>query len=115
MVSFGPLKAFNLVRDAITGLSKGFAFCEYVDPLITDAVCTLSVRTYFVSNDLISHRLELVNFGSGDALFVVHPSTHEDLLRDKRLNITKHLDFKSQSESSPGLRRSTTTSIKVLL
>lgn len=35
--SFGPLKAFNLVKDAVTGLSRGYAFCEYVDPLITDA------------------------------------------------------------------------------
>lgn len=37
LVSFGPLKAFNLVKDSVTGVSKGYAFCEYVDPLITDA------------------------------------------------------------------------------
>lgn len=37
LTSFGPLKAFNLVKDAVTGLSRGYAFCEYVDPLITDA------------------------------------------------------------------------------
>jgi len=24
------------VKDAVTGLSRGYAFCEYVDPLITD-------------------------------------------------------------------------------
>jgi len=36
---FGQLKAFNLVRDSTTGLSKGFAFCEYADPNITDMVC----------------------------------------------------------------------------
>lgn len=35
--AFGPLKAFNLVKDGLSGLSKGYAFCEYVDPLITDA------------------------------------------------------------------------------
>jgi splicing factor U2AF subunit len=29
--SFGPLKAFNLVKDSTTGLSKGFAFCEYAN------------------------------------------------------------------------------------
>ncbi|XP_063961301.1 splicing factor U2AF 50 kDa subunit-like isoform X2 [Lytechinus pictus] len=29
--SFGPLKAFNLVKDSATSLSKGYAFCEYVD------------------------------------------------------------------------------------
>lgn len=37
MSSFGPLKAFNLVKDAVTTISRGYAFCEYVDPLITDA------------------------------------------------------------------------------
>lgn len=37
LTSFGPLKAFNLVKDAVTGVSRGYAFCEYVDPLITDA------------------------------------------------------------------------------
>ncbi|TPX66071.1 hypothetical protein SpCBS45565_g04719 [Spizellomyces sp. 'palustris'] len=37
--SFGELRAFNLVKDGTTGLSKGFAFCEYVDPAITDIAC----------------------------------------------------------------------------
>jgi len=36
---FGQLKSFNLVRDSMTGLSKGFAFCEYADPGITDTAC----------------------------------------------------------------------------
>jgi splicing factor U2AF subunit len=36
---FGQLKSFNLVRDSITGLSKGFAFSEYADPSITDTAC----------------------------------------------------------------------------
>ncbi|KAF6030696.1 U2af50 [Bugula neritina] len=39
LVSFGPLKSFNLVQDSATGLSKGFAFCEYVDPNVTDQAC----------------------------------------------------------------------------
>ena len=38
LTSFGPLKAFNLVKDSATGLSKGYAFCEYVDPNVTDQV-----------------------------------------------------------------------------
>ena len=38
MASFGELKAFNLVKDSATGLSKGYAFCEYVDLTITDVV-----------------------------------------------------------------------------
>jgi len=36
LVSFGALKAFNLVTDAGTQLSKGYAFAEYIDPNITD-------------------------------------------------------------------------------
>lgn len=36
LTSFGQLKAFNLVKDSATGLSKGYAFCEYVDSTITD-------------------------------------------------------------------------------
>lgn len=38
LTSFGPLKAFNLVKDTATGLSKGYAFCEYVDVNINDQV-----------------------------------------------------------------------------
>lgn len=34
--AFGELRAFNLVKDSATGLSKGYAFCEYVDTGITD-------------------------------------------------------------------------------
>ncbi|KAM7371444.1 hypothetical protein PAMP_008688 [Pampus punctatissimus] len=36
LTSFGPLKAFNLVKDSATSLSKGYAFCEYVDISATD-------------------------------------------------------------------------------
>ncbi|KAL6477119.1 hypothetical protein MHYP_G00156180 [Metynnis hypsauchen] len=36
LTSFGPLKAFNLVKDSATSLSKGYAFCEYVDIAATD-------------------------------------------------------------------------------
>lgn len=36
LMSFGQLRAFNLVKDSATGLSKGYAFCEYVDITITD-------------------------------------------------------------------------------
>lgn len=36
LMSFGPLRAFNLVKDTATGLSKGYAFCEYTDVYMTD-------------------------------------------------------------------------------
>jgi len=38
MSSFGQLRSFNLVMDTSTGMSKGFAFCEYLDPTVTDQV-----------------------------------------------------------------------------
>ncbi|XP_051825217.1 splicing factor U2AF 65 kDa subunit-like [Antechinus flavipes] len=34
--SFGALRAFNLVKDGATGLSRGYAFCEYTDIRVTD-------------------------------------------------------------------------------
>jgi len=36
LTSFGQLKAFNLVKDVSSGLSKGYAFAEYLDGGITD-------------------------------------------------------------------------------
>jgi len=36
LLSFGQLRAFNLVVDTGTGLSKGFGFCEYADHGLTD-------------------------------------------------------------------------------
>ncbi|OCF40409.1 splicing factor U2AF 65 kDa subunit [Kwoniella heveanensis CBS 569] len=33
--AFGELKSFNLVKES-AGVSKGFAFCEYMDPNVTD-------------------------------------------------------------------------------
>jgi len=37
--AFGQLKSFNLVKDSATGLSKGFAFFEYLDGDVTDRAC----------------------------------------------------------------------------
>ncbi|PWN39513.1 hypothetical protein IE81DRAFT_23355 [Ceraceosorus guamensis] len=37
--SFGELRAFNLVREAGNGASKGYAFCEYVDHTLTEVAC----------------------------------------------------------------------------
>lgn len=35
--SYGPLNAFNLVKDPNTGLSKGYAFFQYKDPTVVEA------------------------------------------------------------------------------
>merc|ERR1711973_551395 len=36
LTMFGELRSFNLVKDSAAGLSKGYAFCEFVDIGITD-------------------------------------------------------------------------------
>ncbi|GAB2291920.1 hypothetical protein Dimus_026170 [Dionaea muscipula] len=37
--SFGQLRGFDLVKDRETGNSKGYAFCVYQDPAVTDIAC----------------------------------------------------------------------------
>lgn len=37
--SFGDLRSFMLIKDISTELSKGFAFCEFVDDAVTDIAC----------------------------------------------------------------------------
>ena len=49
LTSFGPLKAFNLVKDSATGRSKGDAFCEYVDVNLNDQVTVAAHRTNLLS------------------------------------------------------------------
>ena len=48
--AFGELRAFNLVKDSATGLSKGYAFCEYVDIGITDVVSNTFVTSQLAHN-----------------------------------------------------------------
>lgn len=60
--AFGELRAFNLVKDSATGLSKGYAFCEYVDTGITDVVSfyahsVVPVYIIFILNRTGSTRL----------------------------------------------------------
>ncbi|KAJ1925784.1 hypothetical protein IWQ60_004347 [Tieghemiomyces parasiticus] len=37
--SFGPLKGFHLVKDSDTNESRGFAFCEFMQPEVIESVC----------------------------------------------------------------------------
>lgn len=37
--SYGPLAAFNLIKDPTSGMSKGFAFFEFADPSVVDSAC----------------------------------------------------------------------------
>ena len=38
--AFGPIKSFDLIRDRETGQSKGYGFCVYEDPRVTDIACS---------------------------------------------------------------------------
>lgn len=37
--AFGPLKSFHLVKELNSNLSKGYGFCEYLEPNSTDLAC----------------------------------------------------------------------------
>lgn len=62
LTSFGPLRSFNLVKDTATGLSKGFAFCEYLDPSITDQVRCSLCEAIINSEALINSRVLTVRW-----------------------------------------------------
>jgi len=47
LMSFGQLRAFNLVKDSATGLSKGYAFCEYADVTMTDQVWNINPLVWY--------------------------------------------------------------------
>jgi splicing factor U2AF subunit len=53
---FGALKSFNLVRDTTTGASKGYAFCEYLDPNTTDNACKGLNGMKIVDKNLVVQR-----------------------------------------------------------
>ncbi|KDO24583.1 hypothetical protein SPRG_10114 [Saprolegnia parasitica CBS 223.65] len=61
--AFGALKSFHLVKELNTNLSKGYGFCEYMDPEVTQVACaglndmqigdkTLTVRTALTAGGL---------------------------------------------------------------
>lgn len=56
LMTFGPLRAFNLVKDTATGLSKGYAFCEYSEVYITDQAIAGLNGTQFGDKKLIVQR-----------------------------------------------------------
>ncbi|KAK4858215.1 hypothetical protein QYF36_012868 [Acer negundo] len=65
--SFGPLRGFDLVKDRDTGNSKGYGFCVYKEPSVTDIACaalnglkmgdkTLTVRRATISGQCKSEQ-----------------------------------------------------------
>ncbi|CAN8072558.1 unnamed protein product, partial [Agarophyton chilense] len=74
--SYGALAAFNLIKEANSGMSKGFAFFEYVDAGVVDAACeglhgmqvgdkTLTVRRATHTNGHATHASGLYGGGGG--------------------------------------------------
>ncbi|XP_023378574.1 splicing factor U2AF 65 kDa subunit isoform X9 [Pteropus vampyrus] len=72
LTSFGPLKAFNLVKDSATGLSKGYAFCEYVDINVTDQAIAGLNGMQLGDKKLLVQRASV---GAKNATLVSPPST----------------------------------------
>jgi splicing factor U2AF subunit len=69
--AFGPLKSFHLVKELNSNLSKGYGFCEYMDPSVTDAACAglndmkLGDKTLTVRRAMTSEGAKLVASYSG--------------------------------------------------
>lgn len=90
--SYGPLAAFNLIKEPTSGLSKGFAFFEYVDGSVAEAACeglhgmkvadkTLTVRraTQSVGGNNATHASGLGGLNGHSSSQTVKAST---LIRD---------------------------------
>ena len=56
---FGELKAFHLVKDNQTNVSKGYAFFEYLDPNVTDRACRALNNKDFGGKTLLVQRAHL--------------------------------------------------------
>ena len=69
--SFGTLQSFYMVRDTMTGQSKGYAFCAYQDPLLTDtAVAGLH------QFELLDKKLVVQRASQGKASAAVNSHSH---------------------------------------
>ncbi|KAJ1987735.1 hypothetical protein H4R33_002738 [Dimargaris cristalligena] len=72
--TFGELKAFHLVKDSQTKMSKGFAFCEFADPSTTELVCQglngmeLGEKRLVVQKASVGSRLTSTTPGSGGGM-----------------------------------------------
>jgi len=61
-MSFGQLRAFNLVKDTAFGLSKGYAFAEYIDITMTDQVSVINTINLV---QLVSNKQNFLPIKSG--------------------------------------------------
>jgi len=59
IAAFGELKSFHLVKDTATEESKGFAFCEYVDPANTDIAIQGLHGMELAEQNLVVHKASI--------------------------------------------------------
>ncbi|MGH0185753.1 UNVERIFIED_CONTAM: hypothetical protein FKN15_018927 [Acipenser sinensis] len=101
LTSFGPLKAFNLVKDSATGLSKGYAFCEYVDVNVMDqAHCSLSQAIAGLNGMQLGDKKLLVqraSVGAKNATLFPWPTTASTVLNDARFFVLLQKSLASTS------------------
>ncbi|KAJ3213484.1 hypothetical protein HK099_007363 [Clydaea vesicula] len=92
--AFGELKAFNMVKDIQTGISKGFAFCEYIDSSITDIVCQglngmeLGDKRLMVQRASIGQKIDSLLIEAGNRANDPHVMS----LNDQMFSFTKNVD-----------------------
>jgi splicing factor U2AF 65 kDa subunit len=63
--AFGTLKSFHLVKDLVTGFTKGYGFCEYADPAMTIVACT-GLNGLEIGDKVLTVRLNNAPFVGGD-------------------------------------------------
>jgi splicing factor U2AF subunit len=118
--SFGELKSFVLVKDNSTEQSRGIAFCEYVDPNVTDAaveslngmelgdaalkVKRASIGIQQVSGEMSVNAMSLMagtqakaDAEAGRVLCLLNMITQEELMdaeeSDGKLDLSSHVPF----------------------
>lgn len=67
LTSFGPLKSFVLVKDRGTEESRGFAFCEYLDPANT-AIAVEGLNGMELGDKLLKVNLASIGFTQASGL-----------------------------------------------
>ncbi|KAJ2824338.1 hypothetical protein FBU31_004023 [Coemansia sp. 'formosensis'] len=74
--AFGELKSFNLVKDSVSRMSRGFAFCEFADPNITDLACSGLNGMELGDRRLVAQRASVGSKG-GNPLPGMAPPQHQ--------------------------------------
>lgn len=78
LMAFGPLRAFHLVKETGSNVSKGYAFCEYLDPANTN-IAIMGLNNLPVCDKTLTVKLASQNattvMPSSGAASIYGPST----------------------------------------